>query len=113
MTILNAATPGPWRAKTERVIVAQVSYIDDRGRERFYDKEIAWMQPIGSTVLGSRKANARLIAAAPELLQAAQEAKILIGARNDTLSEAVQQANINQAWHILNAAIANATGVAS
>ena len=70
MTILNVATPGPWRAKSERIIVAQVSYVDDRGRERFYDKEIAWMQPIGSTVMGSREANARIVAAAPDMLKA-------------------------------------------
>lgn len=73
LTELNAATPGPWSVKTERIIVAQVSYIDDRGRERFYDKEIAWMQPIGSAVPGSREANARVVAAAPCLLAAAVE----------------------------------------
>lgn len=80
MTLIVGATPGPWRVKSERVIVAQVAYSDDCGRERFYDKEIAWLQPIGSTVQGSREANAHLIAAAPELLTQLEYAVKLLGA---------------------------------
>lgn len=49
----------------------------------------------------------------PELINAAEAAKVLIGARNDNLSEALRQANINEAWHILNRAIAKATGKAT
>lgn len=39
------------------------------------------------------------------LREAAEEAKVLIGARNDQLSEAARQANINAAWHKLDAAL--------
>ena len=42
------------------------------------------------------------------LLCAAAEAKILIGARNDNLSEAVREGNVNKAWWVLDAAIAKA-----
>ncbi|SNT20097.1 hypothetical protein [Sphingopyxis indica] len=58
-------------------------------------------------------ADGMLITASPDLLEAAKNAKVLIGARNDTLSEAVRQANINEAWHILDRAIAKATGGAA
>jgi hypothetical protein len=56
------------------------------------------------------EANARLIAAAPELYEAAEEARLLIGARNDVLHEAQRQSNINKAWHLLNDALAKARG---
>lgn len=72
-------TPGPWRAKTERVIVAETYYINAHGEKSFYDKEIAWTQPISSTAQGSRVANARLIAAAPDLLTAVNEAFDFLG----------------------------------
>jgi hypothetical protein len=36
-------------------------------------------------------------------LRRVEEAKVLIGARNDSLCPAAREANINRAWHILNA----------
>jgi hypothetical protein len=53
-------------------------------------------------------ATACLVAAAPDLFAACDAAKVLIGAQNDDLSEAARQSNINEAWHILDAAIAKA-----
>lgn len=43
-----------------------------------------------------------------KLIEAAEAARVLIGAKNDDLTEAAKEANINQAWHILNAAIREA-----
>jgi len=37
--------------------------------------------------------------------EALERAKVLIGAKNDGLSEAARQSNINEAWHILDAAL--------
>ena len=41
------------------------------------------------------------------LVQAVTSAKRLIGAINDTASEAVKESNINTAWHILDDALAS------
>lgn len=43
------------------------------------------------------------------LAEAAQEAKVLIGAKNDRLPIAVRESNINQAWHVLDRALAGQT----
>ena len=45
-------------------------------------------------------------APSPELVERLTQAKVLIGARNDNASEAVRQSNVNQAWHILDAILA-------
>jgi hypothetical protein len=42
------------------------------------------------------------------LCEALETAKVLIGAKNDTLSESARQSNINEAWHVLNKAISKA-----
>lgn len=43
---------------------------------------------------------------ADALVDAAQQAKVLIGAGNDGLSPAAREGNINAAWHKLNEALA-------
>lgn len=40
-----------------------------------------------------------------ELVRAARAAKVFIGARNESLRAYVVEANINQAWHILETAL--------
>lgn len=89
-------TPGPWRvmawSNKECGIVATVN-----GKS--------------SDVCGyTYPANACQIAASPDMYDAIERAKELIGARNDNLSEAVRQANIAEAWHTLDAASAKARG---
>lgn len=39
------------------------------------------------------------------LREAMERAKVLIGARNDALSEAARQSNIAEAWHVLDKAL--------
>lgn len=89
-------TPGPW--------VIENSWLQHE------DGPVAGNRYFSVCMSATRLADGQLITAAPDLLKAAQDAKILIGARNDSLSEAVRQANINEAWHVLNRAIAKATG---
>jgi hypothetical protein len=43
---------------------------------------------------------------AEEIYQGLQEAKMLIGGKNDQLSEAAKESNINAAWHILDRILA-------
>ena len=73
----NAHTPGPWRAKTSRVIVAPRSRTNVHGETNHYEAELAWTQPVPEREGGekTRLANARLIAAAPDLLAALQKAR--------------------------------------
>lgn len=70
-----AHTPGPWEAKTSRVIVAHRSHTNFHGETTHYKGELAWTQPVPEREGGdvARLANARLIAAAPELLEALEK----------------------------------------
>lgn len=89
-------TPGPW--------VIENNWLQHE------DGPIVGDRYLSVCMSATRLADGQLIAAAPDLLDAAERAKVLIGARNDNLSEVARQCNINEAWHILNAAIAKARG---
>jgi len=47
-----------------------------------------------------------------DLLAAADKARVMIGARLDTMTAAQRECAINQAWHVLNSAVARAMGAA-
>ena len=68
--------------------------------------------PTAQDEFAEAEANARLIAAAPDLYEAVEQARLLIGegGQKDSLSEAQRQSNRNQAWHLLNNALAKARG---
>lgn len=57
---MSKHTPGPWKVENDHYITAGIDYVADVGDATTRDKEIA--------------ANARLIAAAPDLLEACKEA---------------------------------------
>jgi hypothetical protein len=63
-------TPGPWvvRGSGSVAIMGQRSHTDANGRSVSYLGEVAWTRPGGGEA--TRRANARLISAAPELAEA-------------------------------------------
>lgn len=92
-------TPGPW--------VINDGWLENEGGP-YVDG-----QYLSVCMSETRLSDCFLIVGAPDLAKAAEEAKILIGARNDNLSEAARQSNINAAWHLLDKALAKATGAAA
>jgi hypothetical protein len=69
--------------------------------------------PDGSRIDGCRAANARLIAAAPDLLAACDEADTALAVINLTCELTPQaRASLRNAWAKVNAAMAAATGTA-
>lgn len=107
-------TPGPWMmaskpssvvgwpivAQTGRLI-ASINYVQTSAIDPKVEGDDAFNR--------ESKANGRLLEAAPCMFEAMAKAKVLIGARNDTLTEAARQSNIAEAWHILGAALAKAS----
>lgn len=111
-------TPGPWRVGADLCRV-HPDWRDEHGNSskdcfhrNGYAKNIAVIQKEDGDWRDVQQAvaDARLIAAAPNLYEAADEARILIGAGNDSLPEAMRQSRVNEAWHLLNNALKLARG---
>lgn len=98
-------TPGPWHtAKREGGIA-----IEHREEKPYgwSQSEVALVYPLAMPEKGTGKANARLIAAAPELLSALEEMRALFGDHMQYDDEGYETAAILNAQ----AAIAKARGI--
>lgn len=71
-------TPGPWliRGNGSVAIMGPRSHTDAHGRTETYQGEVAWTRHVGSEE--TRKANAHLIAAAPDMVRALQKMRDII-----------------------------------
>ncbi len=103
-------TPGPWKVKGSYqgsvTILALREHTDAHGKTSAFFGEVAKTHPVGDE--GARKANARLIASAPDLLVAAVEIQAARHAQwiDPTMANADRVSAANAA---LDAAIAKAT----
>jgi hypothetical protein len=77
---MSGHTPGPWRAKSTVSVVAKKRHTRFDGSFDEYDGEVAWTRPVSRENGGeaTRLANARLIAAAPTLLEALEDARLFV-----------------------------------
>jgi hypothetical protein len=111
-----AFTSGPWQRKSDyepTVIIGNVDgEIHPDGSASYSYDFIANLEDEYGGSPANAYANAALILAAPELYKAADRARILIGAANDDLPEAVRESRINEAWHLLDDALKLARGQA-
>jgi hypothetical protein len=102
-----AHTPGPWSVQaSEKAFCWEINHVPDRG---------LWsaVAEVGANALGSRKVaaqeaegNARLAAAAPELLDAARIALAMMGGDDDGPDDD----DMFDVWQKVRAAIAKAEG---
>jgi hypothetical protein len=108
---VSSHTPGPWyvgreigaNQLTPRIeILRDVTYVEGASTTTYYMAEVCYPTTTGNTVgAEERRANARLIAAAPELLEALREVR-KCGNGGAKLSR--------RASDMVRAAIAKATG---
>lgn len=105
--------PGPWAMKVEP---QRYPECDDADLPAFVRDATGRVIVVVNEEYrhGDYEADAHLIAAAPDLYEAAEQARLLIGeaGQKDELSEAARQSNRNQAWHLLNLALRKARGEA-
>ena len=94
---MSKHTPGPWKAN---FAISQAAYIfgGDRNFARVYNE---WQDE------ANQEANARLIAAAPDLLAALKEAELVLA---EKLRRLGADPNVSPTTHRIRAAIAKATG---
>jgi hypothetical protein len=112
---MSARTPGPWHSETFRGLRTEVwagpTHTDPyESYARTEARHVASASCNGMVTLATAEANARLIAAAPDLLAAAQLALQLI---RDTWIEEHGSEQVGRAWGALHDAIEAATGGAS
>lgn len=112
--MITKHTPGPWTANFEhhaRENDAQFMVCEGG------DIPIAVLSADGFIGIGERKANTRLIAAAPELLAALTRLASAAFARDTTMGDQcalfAAQAELRDATKVARAAIAKATGAAT
>lgn len=105
---MSAHTPGPWRYETDDPGTFQVATVERFG---VYSRHLEWGGTVaGGSAAGEPEADARLIAAAPELYDAAENALNVIIAcckPDDGVDDAKA---ITYARTMLRAALAKANG---
>ncbi len=94
-------TPGPWEFGPNHSSTGLAGQLVVRPAGEFPHGE--WVADVGSMYDDHREANARLIAAAPDLLAA-------LIAITTTRCDGIDITPINDAWDMATAAIAKATG---
>ena len=109
-----AHTPGPWFWRNEYLVPNEHSHralgfsVHEKQNREYYATVIATPGAWGGAAADERQANARLIAAAPELLAALQA----VVANSDRLQEAGhrRRGDINKLYDAAVSALAKATG---
>jgi hypothetical protein len=99
----SSYTPGPWEIDRDRA--GSLLGVTPRLR-RPGDAPVCFTPPI----VANAEADARLIAAAPDLLEAARKADAVLRTMYPTVASDRDAAKVREAFDALSAAIAKATG---